>query len=230
VGGRPCASITWISPTAIDCTGVDASEWDGSSVVAVVGGQTGGGNTIFEAVGRPLVDVVSPALFMAGDSIVVLGQRYGYSIEDVEGVTIAGTPCQSLELLGPTALQCIAPAAPADLEALATETPEVLRNLPLVVTTSGGLTSVPFPVSYAGSGVAPIHRPADLLAFRPVGSSQRINVRWTFPQEDPTDAVEPIRQFEILLQAASAASDSSEDSAETEEFTSEGEQQQQQQQ
>lgn len=181
---------------------MDARQWSGSSVVAVVGGQEGSQNTLFEAVGTPIVDVVSPSLFSAGDSIVVLGQRFGYAPTDVSGVSVAGRPCTTFELLGPTAIRCIAPTAPPNLEAQAAERPEVLRDLPLVVTTAGGQQSADYPVSYAGSGVAPLQSPQDVLAYRPVGSAQRLVLRWSFPVEDPTDAVEPIRSFEILVVTA----------------------------
>jgi len=141
VGGSTCASSEWVSHTEVRCIGASGQEWDSRGVVVQVAGQSSLANALFEPMGAPEVQTVSPSESIAGASILVLGSNFGDKAEDVVEVTIGGVPCDSISHRGRTAVTCIVPVANVAMGGSISDASywAQFRNLSVVVQTAGGL-------------------------------------------------------------------------------------------
>jgi len=208
VGGNPCGETEFVSDTVLACRGVNASKWHDNSVTVTVGGQEGLRNSYFQHFGAPNVTDIAPRFAAELEPVFILGTGFGYRAQDVLSVTVDGTPCHRVVHRGPTTLSCYMPVKSAELEARAAVDRRALGDLPLVVTTSGGLRSSPVLVSYEGAGASIREVPRHIIGFRNVGAWQAVLVRFSFPEHDVTSDVVRVSAFEVELttQLATASS------------------------
>lgn len=114
-------------------------------------------SSIFESVGAPAIDSVTPARAAPGDTLVLLGRRFGYSRGDIVGVSLAGVSVMaSLEYSSQSVVSILAPPVPSHLDDRRRSGDRAaLLNLPLVITTRGGQTSNTALFSYDVLGAPP---------------------------------------------------------------------------
>jgi len=150
--------------------------------------QTSVANALFQPKGRPIVEEIAPSQASARSTIVILGSNFGDIPSDLAAITVDGIDCLSIDHRSDSVVTCqLPPPATWRTDASSHGNLTVLANLTVHVTTHGGQISEPTVasvVSYPSAGALLPYAPGNILAWRDRGQSDRLNVRWTFPEED----------------------------------------------
>ena len=116
VGGIPCISVTWVSPTSAQCTsppGVGGSHIIEMSIDGTARANSGAFRFSYD---RPIIESVEPSFFSetGGDRIAILGRNFG----EVEGrasqmvVQVGRTQCAQTRWVSDAEMDCTTPPGP----------------------------------------------------------------------------------------------------------------------
>jgi hypothetical protein len=207
VGGSACAKVVFVSSTEVQCFGVNGTVWDGNEVQVSVAGLVSSSNRAFTPMGNPSVDIVSPDTAAVGAELLVLGSNFGNEASELVDITIDGVSCTQIVHRGPNAATCVVPPPRPEKAEQARDSPTILRGLSLLVHTLGPQQNPNRQAlfAYTGSGEIPRNAPYGVVAWRDVGVSGSIRLRWFHthlpewawnPTPERKDDAAIIRQFE----------------------------------
>lgn len=138
-------------------------------------------NALFEGLGDPRILTISPRVETEEKPILVLGDNFGRSAADLEGIYIEGTPCLNSTWRGRTAVECLVPPPSEELIRSAFNNRSAYFNLEVAVVLTSGQRSLPNRLfGYDGRGDPPFNQPFGVIGYRGIDSSDTVHLRWLF--------------------------------------------------
>ena len=193
VGGATCppSAVSKPAQNEVRCAALPAAQLSpGNTEVQVVlsqGNQIGLATGLVEVMGAPQVSSSLQLLGSAGTAVLIVGSNFGWAASQLSSASIGGAVCIGLTWVSSTSIECVVPTGSG-------------LNLPVVVTTAGGLSSAPV-TTFSYEDDIPLTPPAEtpynVTGSREVGVSSTVVLTWR--HRVSSDALRPVTRFSITV-------------------------------